>query len=79
MTTRRSADPHEHVDEAGEFLRERLLTVPEAAEILAVAPATVYEWIRAGRLPHIRLGPRAIRFTRGLLAAWIAACHVPER
>ena len=51
-------------------LDEPLLTPSEAAALLAVKPSTVYEWVRAGRLPHLRLGPRAIRFTRPMLEKW---------
>jgi excisionase family DNA binding protein len=43
------------------------LTVEEAAAIVKVKPSTVYEWVRSGRLPCYRLGPRAIRFTPELL------------
>ncbi len=41
---------------------EKLLTVPEVSEILKVKPATIYTWVRVGKLPHLRLG-RLIRFT----------------
>ncbi len=53
-------------------LREALLTVEDAAALLGVKPSTVYEWVRAGSLPCLRLGPRAIRFTRPLLEEWLA-------
>ena len=51
-------------------LDEPLLTVEDAALLLSVKPATVYEWVRSGQLPCLRLGPRAIRFTRPLLERW---------
>jgi excisionase family DNA binding protein len=47
-----------------------LLDVKEAAEILRVPTSTVYGWVRTGRLPCYRIGPRAIRFSRPLLEAW---------
>src|SRR5688572_11625038 len=52
-------------------LDEPLLTVEDAAQLLAVRPSTIYEWVRSGRMPHLRLGPRAIRFTRPMLAEWV--------
>lgn len=33
----------------------------EIAERLAVKPVTVYAWIREGRLPAVKLGPRCVR------------------
>jgi len=46
-----------------------LLTVPEAAAVLKVSPVTVSRWLRQGRLPAYRLGPRAVRIRRAELAA----------
>lgn len=40
---------------------EKLLTVPEFAEILRVRPSTVYAKVHQGKLPHIKVG-RLIRF-----------------
>ena len=47
-----------------------LLTVAEAAELLRVHPNHVYELIRRGELPHVRLG-RIIRLPRHRLHQWI--------
>lgn len=40
---------------------ERLLTLDEVAQRCGVKRGTVYRWIREGRLPYVRLSPRAIR------------------
>jgi excisionase family DNA binding protein len=53
-------------------LSEALLTADDVAELLGVKASTVYEWVRAASLPCLRLGPRAIRFTRPLLEEWLA-------
>jgi excisionase family DNA binding protein len=53
-------------------LSEPLLDAKQAAKLLGVPPSTVYQWVRDGRLPCLRLGPRAIRFTRTMLAQWAA-------
>ena len=53
-------------------LHEALLTAEDAAALLGVKPSTIYEWTRSGSLPCLRLGPRAIRFTRPLLEDWLA-------
>lgn len=53
-------------------LDEPLLTVEQAAELLALRSSTVYAFVRSGHMPCLRLGPRAIRFTRPLLEEWAA-------
>lgn len=41
-----------------------LLTIAEAAEILKVSAVTVSRWRRQGRLPTLKIGPRAVRIRR---------------
>jgi excisionase family DNA binding protein len=48
-----------------------LLTVAETADVLRVTPQRVYELIRDGLLPGIRLG-RQVRVDDAQLQAWIA-------
>ena len=43
---------------------------PEAAQLLAVKPSWIYEAVRAGTLPCLRIG-RHIRFTRTMLEEWL--------
>jgi excisionase family DNA binding protein len=47
-----------------------LLRPDQAAELLAVKPSWVYEAVRTGRLPCLRIG-RHIRFTRHMLESWL--------
>ena len=47
-------------------MTEKLCTIREASEILAVTEGTIRGWIQVGRLPVIRLG-RAVRLKSGLL------------
>lgn len=42
-------------------MAERLLTVPEVAEILRVSNNSVYRWISGGDLTKVKLGGRAVR------------------
>lgn len=58
---------------------EKLLTLQEAAELLAVSPRTIYEMTsRRGRtrrehpLPVIRLNSKCLRFREADLEAWVA-------
>jgi len=39
---------------------QKLLTVAEAAQILRIAPATLYSWCRQRRVPCVRLGDRVL-------------------
>ncbi|MDP9345113.1 MAG: helix-turn-helix domain-containing protein [Actinomycetota bacterium] len=48
-----------------------LLKPEQAAELLAVRVSWIYEAVRAGRLPCLRLG-KHIRFTRQMLEDWLA-------
>lgn len=54
------------------------MTAAEVAELLAVAPATIYEWARTGMLPAMRRG-RVVRFRRWEVEAWIDADGDPRR
>ncbi len=49
-----------------------LLRPDQAAELLAVRPSWIYEAVREGRLPCLRVG-RHIRFTRTMLETWLEA------
>ncbi len=46
---------------------DELLDVKQAASLLTVKASTLAFWAREGRVPCIRLGPRATRWTRPLL------------
>lgn len=39
-------------------------TVAEAAAVLDVSPSTVLRWIKAGRLPAQRVGPKTLRIRK---------------
>lgn len=51
-------------------LSEPLLDAPAAAALLAVKPSWIYEAVRDGRLPHLKVG-RHIRFLRTDLEDWV--------
>lgn len=53
-------------------LTNPLLTADEAARLLHVPRSTLYGLVRSRGLPHVRIGDRALRFTRADLEAWIA-------
>lgn len=49
-----------------------LLTVEDVAALLRVPKSWVYAETRAGRLPHVVLGPRYRRYERHVIEAWWA-------
>jgi excisionase family DNA binding protein len=56
----------------GSGSRARLLEADEVARYLGMRTDWVYREVRAGRLPHIRLG-RAVRFRQESIEAWVAS------
>ena len=50
---------------------EKLLTAKEVAEMLGMGKDWLYGEVRAGRIPHVRLG-RYVRFRRETLQRWLA-------
>ena len=48
----------------------RLVSLREAAEHLAVSPATLARWVRAGQLPAVRVGGQW-RIARPTLDPWL--------
>lgn len=48
-----------------------LLRPDEAAHLLSVKSSWIYEAVRTGRMPCLRVG-RHIRFTRSMLEDWLA-------
>jgi excisionase family DNA binding protein len=48
-----------------------LLRPEQAAALLSVRTSWVYEAVRSGKLPCLRIG-RHIRFTRPMLEEWLA-------
>ncbi|MGH7314708.1 MAG: helix-turn-helix domain-containing protein [Candidatus Rokuibacteriota bacterium] len=73
----RTPDPGSPEDGARTMLAEPLLDAPAAARLLSVRPSWVYEAVRAGRLPHLKIG-RHIRFLRSDLEDWVVTRRVGE-
>ena len=51
---------------------DRLLTIPEVADLLAVPTARVYEMIRRGDLPAAKVGKKNVRVPSTDLREWLA-------
>jgi excisionase family DNA binding protein len=48
-----------------------LIGYSAAAALLGVPVGTLYSWTHLKKVPHIRLGPRLVRFSRAGLAMWL--------
>jgi excisionase family DNA binding protein len=46
-------------------------TADQVAELLQTSTDRVYQMAREGRIPHVRLGKRSIRFPRHAFHAWL--------
>jgi excisionase family DNA binding protein len=58
-----------------------LMTYDEAAKALHLKLGTLYALVAQGRIPHVRLGRRLVRFSRAALEAWLrehAVASVPS-
>jgi excisionase family DNA binding protein len=51
---------------------EALLTYDQASKRLNLRVGTLYALVSQGRIPHIRLGKRIVRFSAEALDAWLA-------
>lgn len=48
-----------------------LLNAKKVADILGIRPWTVYEMVKRGELPAIKIGNRIVRFRRESIENWI--------
>ncbi len=44
-----------------------------------VPRGTLYYWVARGKIPHVRLGPRSVRFRRHELRHWLESRSVAVR
>lgn len=54
-----------------------LLTYRELAERLQMKRSSLYSLVCRGKIPHIRLSRRSVRFDADEIAAWLEARRVP--
>ena len=54
----------------------RLMTYAETAAHLSVPIGTLYAWVHEGRIPHIRLSARTVRFEEFEIQAWLSRRRV---
>ncbi len=52
---------------------DKLLTVTEAAELLQLAPGTLYHLISRRAVPCVKLSKRCVRFRQSELEQWVSS------
>jgi excisionase family DNA binding protein len=58
--------------ESKEMMEDYLLDVKEVAELLGLAPGSIYQLISQSRITVVRLSARCVRFRRSDIDRWIA-------
>lgn len=58
---------------------QQLLSYEEMAALVAIPRGTLSRWVVEGKIPHIRLGARTVRFDRGEVTAWLDQHRVAGR
>jgi len=59
--------------------RSELVDYAGAELITGISRATLASMVNRRQIPHVRLGPRMVRFDPRDLRAWIDSRRVPER
>lgn len=62
---------HETATSATDGGTSDILTYAQTAQFLGVPIGTLYAWVHQRRIPHFRLSPRAVRFSRSALTGWL--------
>ena len=52
-------------------MTEKLLTYEEVSELTGLGLSVLYKKVKAKQFPHIRLGPRFVRFRESDILKWI--------
>lgn len=58
---------------------QKLIGYDEAAKLLCVKRATLYQWVHHEKIPHYRMSGKMVRFDPGELLAWVKARLVPAQ
>lgn len=60
------------LSDADGFAKEdRLLNADQTAELIGVSAYTIRQWAREDKFPHLRLGPKTVRFRLFSVQAWM--------
>jgi len=49
----------------------KLISVKELAEQIKFSPITIYRWVKARKIPHVKMPGNDIRFDKEIIENWI--------
>ncbi len=58
---------------------DEMLTYRDAAAKLGLKIGTIYSMVARREIPHVRLGPRLVRFSRVALDTWLGERSVTSK
>jgi len=58
---------------------DEMLDYNQLAEEFNIKKGTLHCWVHQHKIPHVRLGPRFVRFRRSEIEAWMREKDVPAR
>lgn len=58
---------------------EKLIDYNALSEVTGIPLGTLYAKVHANEIPHVRLGPRTVRFLVADIAAWIEGGYRPAK
>ena len=50
---------------------EKLLSIDDVSKMLGVKKATIYAWTSQGKIPHIKLSKRLLKFSEKEITEWL--------
>ena len=74
MTSDHHADRAQHAAQQPhvEDRDDSLLTYTDVARVFNVRKNTLFTWVACRAIPHLRLGPRSVRFRRSEIEQWLS-------
>ena len=57
-------------------MNSTLMGYAQAATFLGICRSTLYAWVSQKRIPHVKFGPRCVRFDQEVLQDWIEVHHI---
>jgi excisionase family DNA binding protein len=56
-----------------------LIDIKELSSLIGISVGTLYHWISEGRVPHVKLSQRCVRFSVPAVRTWLAELSRPAK
>lgn len=66
------------MENSKDILNDRMLTPTQLAKWLKLELLTVYKWTSQGKIPHIKLSSKALRFSEKTIEDWLQSKTYPQ-